>query len=84
MAQCRFKIVVFQLFKNAVKTVLALTVSEINRFLVFTILQVILIFCLVRKTSCVRKMRCARKTCERHCMEQMHITQHVTHKPAHK
>ena len=35
----RFIFVVFHLFKNAVKTALALTVSEINRFLVFTILQ---------------------------------------------
>ena len=43
--------VIFRLFKNAVKTALALTVSEINRFLVFTILQVILIFCWYPKTQ---------------------------------
>ena len=35
----RFKFVVFQLLKNAVKTALALTVSEINRFLAFTTLR---------------------------------------------
>ena len=37
--------VVYFLFKNAVKCALALTVSEINRFLGFTILPVIILFC---------------------------------------
>ena len=32
----RYLFVVFRLLKNAVKTALALTVSKINRFLVFT------------------------------------------------
>ena len=35
LPECRFIFVVFHLFENAVKTAQALTVSEINRFLVF-------------------------------------------------
>ena len=39
LPESRLIFVVFQLLKNAVKTALALTVSEINRFLVFTTLR---------------------------------------------
>ena len=40
----RIVFVIFRLFKNAGKTAIALTVSEINRFLVITTFQVILLF----------------------------------------
>ena len=64
----RFIFVVYYLFKNAVKCALALTVSEINRFLVFTILPVIILFCsATHYMQCIlctqRALRVARLKC---------------------